>query len=251
MKRLFMLDLKRSFLNIGFAVGICFVFAILFPPLFFDSPLDGSRSYLHTLGNVFHASGFTPIAPAFPVLAYATIFCEEYQSGYLRMIVSRAGFKNFARVRITTVALSGGAMLAVPIGIVCLIAHATGMHGLPTGIDEGLLRGSAILYYAETFGDWFVLLCKVILGFLGGALWALVGLCFAVWITNRYVALLAPIILYESMWFLLDGTPLSPSFALIGESGWGDYPTAALVTAIYITVTVLLTVKGMRRAAHG
>jgi hypothetical protein len=64
--------------------------------------------------EVFAASGFTPFAAIFPGLAYVSVFCEEYSSGYIKMIYSRMLPGKYALTRIVTVALSGGTMLAVP-----------------------------------------------------------------------------------------------------------------------------------------
>lgn len=64
--------------------------------------------------EIFAASGFCPFAAIFPGLAYATAFCEEYSSGYLKMIYSRMSPVKFGLTRIVTTALSGGVMLAIP-----------------------------------------------------------------------------------------------------------------------------------------
>lgn len=212
-------DLGRSMINPGFFAGVAFVLAILLPAAIFDSPMDGSRSFLNAFGNIFHASGFAPFAAVFPVLAYSTTFCEEYGQGYFRMILHRTGFARFARVRMLTVAFSGGLMIAAPVEAVCLIAYAGSAHGIPTGSDEGLLAGTKIMEAVIKYGDWYVLTGKFVLAFLFGALWALVGLIFAVWIPNRYVGLLAPFILYETLWLFLGYVPYNPVFLLSGEGG--------------------------------
>lgn len=248
---MFFQDLKRSFLNKGFAAGLLFSFALLLPAVFLDSNLSGNRSYLNTLGNAFHASGFPQLAALFPGLAYAAAFCDEYHSGYLQMILIRAGYGKYARIRICTTALSGGVMLAVPIGAVCAIAYASGTHGLPGGWDQGLLEGSRILYYIEAYGDWFVLVGKTVCGFWGGALWALVGLACAVWIRSRYVAILAPFILYDSLWLLLGYHIFNPLHLLVGDDILhGRYPVAAGMEILYIVITILVIDRGLKRIAE-
>ena len=248
MKRFFLQDLKRSIVNPGFLVGIVFVLIILLPPAVLDTPLNGSRSYLHGFGNVFHASGFSPFAAVFPALAYASVYCEEYNGGYLRMILHRSGFTGFIRVRAVTVACSGGMMIALPITIVCLIVYTGGAPGVPAVSDSELLAGSMIIEAIVKYGDWYVIGGKVILGFLFGALWALVGFAFAVWIPNRYVSLLAPFILYDTLWLFIGFKSYNPLELLSGDDvDHGNYPLAVLIGLFYIAIAVSVIYAGIRR----
>lgn len=248
MKSFFTQDLKRSIINPGFFAGIVFVFAILLPSTVLDMPLDGSRSYLYGFGNIFHASGFSPFAAIFPVLAYVAVYCEEYNSGYLRMILHRTGYAGFMRVRAVTVACSGGMMIAVPVTIVCLTAYIGGAHGIPADSDEGLLAGTKTIEALMKYGDWYVVGGKVVLGFLFGALWALVGLAFAVWIPNRYVSLLAPFILYDTLWLFIGYRSFNPVYLLSGDDvGNGYYPLAVLIDMVYISAALLFIYAGIRQ----
>ena len=241
-------DLKRSILNPGFFAGIIFVFAILLPPAVFDTPLNGSRSYLHGFGNVFHASGFSPFAAVFPVLAYASVYCEEHGSGYLCMILQRTGFVRFIKVRAATVACSGGLLVALPVTVVCLIVYIGGAPGLPAGTDAEILSGSKILEAIVTYGDWYVIAGKAVLAFLFGALWALVGFAFAVWIPNRYVSLLAPFILYDTLWLFIGFQSYNPAYLLSGDDvGHGYYPLAVLIDLLYIAAAVSVICAGIKR----
>ena len=165
MKGFFWQDLKRSFLNRGFFAGLLVVAYILVSAAF-HAPLDKSRSSYFIMIEIFAASGFCPFAAIFPGLAYATAFCEEYSSGYLKMIYSRMSPVKFGLTRIVTTALSGGVMLAIPFFIAMNIVYYCGVPGIPTGNDEGLMAGRALIYYIETYGDWYVFLWKVLLGFL-------------------------------------------------------------------------------------
>lgn len=252
MKRFFLQDLKRSIVNPGFFVGIVFVLIILLPPAVLDTPLNGSRSYLHGFGNVFHASGFSPFAAVFPALAYASVYCEEYNGGYLRMILHRSGFTGFIRVRAITVACSGGMMIALPITVVCLIVYTGGAPGVPTGSDSEILAGSKIIEAIVKYGDWYVVGGKVILGFLFGALWALVGFAFAVWIPNRYVSLLAPFILYDTLWLFIGFKSYNPVQLLSGDDvGNGNYPLAIFIDLIYISAAYFVICAGVRQERKG
>ena len=175
MKNFFLQDLKRSIINPGFWAGMVFALAILLPAAVLDTPLNGRRSYLFGFGNIFHASAFSPFAAIFPALAYAAVYCEEYNSGYLRMILHRTGCTGFMKIRAVTVACSGGMMIMLPITVVCLMVYIGGAHGIPADSDEGLLAGTKIMEALIKYGDWYVVAGKVVLGFLFGALWAHCG----------------------------------------------------------------------------
>lgn len=195
------------------------------------------------------ASGFVPFAAVFPSLAYASAFCEEHNSGYLKMIFTRMSYKKFGIIRMITVALSGGVMLAIPIFLALTMAYCFGVPGIPMGSDEGMLDGTAIFSYIENYGDWYVLLWKVILMFLFGCMWALAGLAFAVWIPNKYVSLIAPFVLYESMWVGLYHIPLLNPIWL--KRGLDNYPLSAFVECAYILLAAVVVMLGLRRFHNG
>lgn len=248
MKNFFLQDLKRSIINPGFWAGMVFALATLLPAAVLDTPLNGSRSYLFGFGNIFHASGFSPFAAIFPVLAYAAVYCEEYNSGYLRMILHRTGYAGFMKVRAVTVACSGGMMIMLPITAVCLMVYIGGAPGIPADSDEGLLAGTKIMEALIKYGDWYVVAGKVVLGFLFGALWALVGFAFAVWIPNRYVSLLAPFILYDTLWLFIGNRPFNPVYLLSGDDvGQGYYPLAVLIDLLYIGITIPVIYAGIKQ----
>ena len=249
MNGFFWKDMKRSFLNVGFFVGMASVAALLTAAVATGTPPERIRSSYYILFNVFGASGFGPFAAVFPVLAYATRFCEEYQSGYYRMIFSRMSPTRFGRIRICSVALSGGVMLAVPIASACIMAYILGVPGVP---DEGLLDKTIMLTYIVKYGDWYIAIGKTVLGFLFGCVWALVGFAFAVWIPNRYVALIAPFVLYESLWIALYQIIwLNPIFLLRGDDV-GSYPLAAGVECVYIIAVSTVIMAGLvRRYRNG
>ena len=246
MKGFFLQDLKRSFLNRGFLSGLIIVTWILVSAAF-HVPLNRSRSSYFIMIEVFAASGFTPFAAIFPGLAYSSVFCEEYSSGYLKMIYSRMLPRKFAFTRIVTVALSGGMMLTIPFIIVLSIAYCCGIPGIPAGSDKGLMAGTAMVFYIENYGEWYIFLWKVILGFLFGGMWALAGLAFAVWFPNKYVALIAPFVLYEAMWLALGKiSVLNPIYLMRGDD-LNNYPLSGFMECVYILLVSFVVIWGLKR----
>lgn len=224
MKSFFLQDLKRSFLNTGFLVGMGGLTAMLLHSAVVYSGLTGLQDSYFIQADAWAISGFIPMLPVFPVLAYASRFCEEYGSGYHRMIFARMRRSRFALVRMITVGLSGGAVVAVPILILCLVADWFGISEItdPTALRvPGDLK---MVVISMKYGYGTLVLLKVLLGFLFGTTWAMVGLAFGVWFLNKYVSLIGPFVLYEALWILCDGqlSILSPTELVRGDdSGYG------------------------------
>ena len=109
------------------------------------------------------------------------------------------------------------------------------------------MAGRALIYYIETYGDWYVFLWKVLLGFLFGCTWALVGLAFAVWLPNKYVALIAPFVLYEAMWLALGKVPILNPIDLIRGDDLNNYPLSGVMECVYILLAAVLVMWGLKR----
>ena len=224
MKSFFLQDLKRSFFNSGFLVAVGGLTAMLLHAAVTWSGLGGTQDSYFIQVDAWAISGFIPMLPVFPVLTYASRFCEEYGSGYHRMIFARMRPERFALIRMTSAGLSGGAAVAVPILILCL---AAGWFGISDLTDLSILRVPAdlkMVVISMKYGYGTLVFLKVLLGFLFGATWAMVGLAFGVWFLNRYVSLIGPFVLYEALWILCNGklSILSPTELVRGDdSGYG------------------------------
>lgn len=240
-------DLKEAICNGGFFLGMGALLWLLLRAELGNSRLDHSVSTYEIIINAMAISGFTPFAAIFPVLGYSSRFCTEYRSGYFEMMLSRMSWKSYGRTRILTTAVSGGALVGIPFTIVMIIAYCGGIHGMPT---TGLYQGTRMEEYLLKYGDSFLLAGKVILGILFGALWALVGLAFAVWSKNKYVVMVAPFVLYEMMWILLSGIPILNPIYLIRGDDINSYPLSALMQIIYMVIVIIIIWRGLKKRAY-
>ena len=240
-------DLKRAFKAKGFWVAMVLLSIVLIRAIWINTVLDGSVSTYEIISVAMALSGFTPFAAIFPVLGYSVVFCEEYNSGYLKMITSRMSWKKYGVVRIITVGITGGMIIAVPFMMVCIIGYVCGVHGMP---QNGMFAGTDIQYLIENYGDAYILTGKVILGFLFGTMWALVGLGFSVWFCNRYVALIVPFILYEVMWILLYKVPyLNPIYLIRGDD-LGSYLLSGVMELMYTMVASIFVWVGLKKRVY-
>lgn len=251
MKFLWM-DVKRSFANPGFFAGL-FGFGALIAYNFVTESLHSGSPY-YAIVNILAVSGFTVFLPVFPVLGYASCFCREYESGYYRLILARLKPQRFAKVRIISVALSGGMIVALPYLFLCLAAVALEAPELADMNSMGLdASGVNVLKIPEdiemakigmTYGIGVVVALKVLLGFLFGAAWALAGLAFAVWMPNQYVALIAPFVLYQSLYILMPNY-LNPALLVRGDDA-GHLLSVAL-GCVWLLAAAAVAMAGFKR----
>ena len=245
-------DIRRSFANQGFLAGIFGLGALLAYNFVTESLHSGSPYY--AIVNILAASGFVVFLPVFPVLGYAPRFCSEYESGYYRLILARMKTREYARVRITSVALSGGAIVAIPYLLVCLAAvvlQAPVLENVNSlGLDASgvnLLRvpeDLEMVVIGQTYGIGVMVAVKVLLGFLFGAAWALVGLAFAVWMPNKYVSLIAPFVLYESLYILMPNK-LNPALLVRGDDT--GHLASAGMECVWLLAAAAAVMAGFRR----
>lgn len=240
-------DMKRALSNKGFFVAIAILLVIFVHAIRVNTNFEGTVSTYEIISSAMALSGFTPFAAIFPVMGYSIAFCEEYHSGYIKMITSRISWKYYGILRMITTGVSGGMIIAVPFAVVNLIGYFAGEHGMP---DTGLYMGTKMQYYLEKYGDGYILTGKVLLGFLFGVLWALVGMAFSVWFCNRYVSLIAPFILYEVMWLLLYHHPVfNPIFLMRGDD-LNSYPLSGMMELLYIILASVAIWMGLKRRMH-
>lgn len=236
-------DMKRAFSSIGFWISMIILMIIFIHAISVNTRIREDVSTYEIISVAMALSGFTPFAAIFPVMGYSVAFCEEYNSGYLRMIISRMDWKIYGIMRMITIGTSGGLIIAIPFSVVCLIGYFGGRHGMP---ESGLYAGTQIQYYLEHYGDMYVLAGKVILGFLFGAMWALAGMAFSVWFCNRYVSLIAPFILYEVMWMLLYDFPVINPIYLVRGDDLNSYPLSGGMEVVYIVIIIFIIWLGLK-----
>ena len=243
----FKADFKRAVTNKGLIISILLLSIIFIHAIRVNVNFEVDVSTYEIIVDAMALSGFTPFAAIFPVMGYSVAFCEEYHSGYLKMMTSRMDWKRYGVIRMVTTGITGGTAIALPFAMVCIIGYLSGTHGMP---DSGLYAGTRMQYYLENYGDGYILVGKVILGFLFGACWALVGMAFAVWFCNRYVALLAPFILYEVLWILLYKYPVINPIYLIRGDDLNSYPLSGLMEIVYLLIAVVITWLGLKRRMY-
>ena len=199
----------------SFFVGVI----ILLRPLFaaFTQRADGS--FFQFLSVPFGMSDFTPFAAIFCVLPFADSFCDDYSSGFINLICARVGTNKYSLQRSLSVALSGGitmtATIIMPILACAILANQPDTEETVQFMYKSIWARMDLIL---RFQGLVLLALKIILAFLFGCLWALVGLAISTILTNRYVTYIAPFVIYQGLWFLLSETAFNPVYYLRGDA---------------------------------
>lgn len=162
-------------------------------------------NFLESIFNSHARSGYNLFAPVFAVLPASTLFCDDYNSGYLKSILIRANKNKYICETILCASIAGGLAVMLPDLIASVVFWVYGQPNLPTQygtfVDESV--------FAEIQYVWdgrLVALLWLLSAFLCGAVWGTAGLCISAYLPNRYVALAAPFAIYYGAHLLLYRT---------------------------------------------
>lgn len=217
----FRCDLKRMFHGAGFYLAFLISIVILLRPLHEAFAKKMYGTFFQFLSAPLASSDFTPFAALFCVIPYAWSFCEDYNSGYIKDIISRIGIKKYSLQRCFVVMLSGGMLMATVFLTVILVC--AGLANMPETSESAAFLKRTIWADMDLLfvGNGAVVACfRVLLAFLFGSVWALIGLLISIFITNRYITLIAPFVVYQILWFLLDENAFNPVYQLRGDSDY-------------------------------
>ncbi|MDE6622265.1 MAG: hypothetical protein K2K74_17600, partial [Lachnospiraceae bacterium] len=74
--------------------------------------------------------------------------------------------------------------------------------------------------------------------------WALLGLAFAVWMPNKYVSLIAPFVLYQSL-YILAPKIISPALLVRGDDV--GHLLSVVMECVWIFAAAAAAMAGFRR----
>ena len=193
------MGLKLSFLLAVFGVVLGFCFDNWQDlKIFFITPLisgeNPSICVLYYFFNAFSFGGvfseyFSAIMAAIP---FAANYCQETDGDMNIYKISQCGKYSYARSKFLVASTLGGMTLFLG-GLIFILALAA---YLPLVTPEQIFETSWVPFSGTlTIGNgWSYFAIMLYISFLGGALWASVGLCASAYFPSRYVAICAPFI---------------------------------------------------------
>ena len=194
---------------------------LILRPLFASNMLGHWAMYseVELLSVPLATSDFTPFSVVFCLLPFAESFCDDYGSGYVHHIVTRISPRRYVLQRCLSTAISGGivmgSIMALTI-LVCILlgAPVTSMDDMHF-LENTLWNKAGLLYI---WNGNLMYMMRILIAFLFGCVWSLVGLAVSAFVPNRYVTLVFPFVLYQFLWFLFNELPFNPVYMFRGDS---------------------------------
>ena len=238
-------DIKRQILSIGmllsFIIGLIMLLIDYYPEIrgYFDLGIIYNYDYLYFFEHSLNSGLYLIFTPIVTVLPGVIQFCDDYNYGYSRLIMTRVKKKEFLEKRYIATVICGGIACALP--LIVLGIGAIIFCEAPTDFD--ILEGSKIYESMMELWDGKAFMAHVCLyAFIFGVVWSSIGLMFVVLIPNRYVALGVPLAIFyiaHIIFSVTDNFLYSPTNTL-----YINHQNSQLFVIIYqlILLTVSATV---------
>lgn len=214
--------------------------------------------FLDDIFKSYNFSGFGLFAPFLAVLPAATIFCDDYNSGYIIPVISRTGYKRYIAESISCVSISGGLALFIP----CFVTYTFYLINGKLNTYENMYNGYSTVFDETVYSDiqyiWnglFLYILLLVLAFLFGAVWAMAGYLTSTITTNRYITLAAPFVVYFTAHLVLYRTErfllYSPINMIFPDGVFIPHPAFPFIyQLILLLIFSLCSVYLIRRKIH-
>ena len=193
--RIYLSDLKRALTSWGFFLAILGTCAVYFAGAWVDLKW-GTEDVLYYFNISNQIGGYKNILVFLCVLPYAINYSAEWNHSVIRYTIIRSNKTRYAWSKVVATAISGGMALAVGLSLFILILSFkfpmvnTSSENFQIFINYGfgslLASGNYILYY----------IFYILQIFFFGAFWAVFALVVSAWITNFFITVSAPFIIF-------------------------------------------------------
>ena len=201
-------------------------------------------------------SGFDLFAPILAVLPASTLFCKDYNSGYIKAVLFRTNKQKYSCEALLCSSIAGGLAVFLPSLISSLFFIIIGKPNLAENLRPGYSTIFDESFFAPiqfVWGGGLVVIILLVLAFIFGAVWSNIGLCISAVIPNRYITLAAPFTLYFAMHLLfyrIDGllllSPVNMLMPIVNFLPNIIYPFAYQGVLLLITFVIFPKFAGRR-----
>lgn len=204
-------------------------------------------TYLDEIFKANDLSGFGIFAVILAVLPASTVFCDDYNSGYCKAILCRVERKWYLRETMLCSGISGGLAIFIPKLLSDIIFIINGKSNIVANMGINYFTVFDETVYKELqfiWGGLFMVLFLLLLAFLFGTSWSMMGLCISALVPNRYIALAAPFALFFGAHLILyrmgDTLLFSPANVLMPATNFIPFPAFPLLYQLGMLAVVLI-----------
>lgn len=233
--QLIVADCKRAIISNSFVVSIIGIYIVFFWGTY--SVITEDTDVLLMIQYASAASGTNTLVLLFCVLPYTMSFCNDWESGYIRLVTARAGSARYAGSKFFSCFFSS--FLATTLGMYLFVLPVTLTHplvqinsdnlqpyiGMLTLEGQLLGQGHFVLYFIL-----YIFFRSVQNGF-----WATVGLYASAYIPNRFVAVFIPFIGY---FFLSLVTSQLPTWLQLSKLGALNFQLGGIFINIVYAISL-------------
>lgn len=255
------LDFRRAYFSFGFIIAVVGMCLALISGASTEGSMIKNGADVLYLYIVAHVQGFSMLSVIFATMPFATSFCTDWNTQFIRPTIIRTTIKNYGISKVFTTALSGGSAVALGEVLFILLLRLY----LPLVDRQGHMFANAVsdpvygsLLSGGNYAAYFA--SRILLAFFAAAFFAVLALWISTYITNVFVTLASPILSFYILTTLtgLIGLPrwLDIRIALSGTFYMGK-PFFSLLYSIFFCSFLcilmgILTVRQInRRLEHG
>lgn len=238
-----LLELKRYIISPIFAVAVLSALAIMAHPIFdsLKAIFINPQSYLYYISGVHTFGSFDLFAPVIAAAPCSATFYNDFGSGYCKFILPRTSRIKYLLSKIFTCGVTGGLAVFLPNFILFIYLFA---FGKPHSSGMDILQGSILGAIEYTNNGLNVMIILLLLSFLFGFAWSLIGLAVSAFIPNKYVALVAPFLIYFALSTALSLTDESLVFSPINML-YPNYSQIPSIAFCFIYQLILIAMSAV------
>lgn len=145
------------------------------------------------------------ILPILAVFAYATTFCADHNSGYVKNLYTRTNKKYYYAAKYIISCTAGGLVATIPL-VVNLIANMMVLPSLKPVAALGCYAGNGIALWGDIFytHPYIFMVLYLILIFFYQFIFVSLALLLSTWVNNRFLITLFPFLLNYFSYMMLS-----------------------------------------------
>lgn len=248
--RTLIVSVKQALCGSGFISGVSGMIAVVFISSFDGliaafrarAPLE-SGYCMRLMISAFQSDAFSFALPILCALPFTAAFVDDIKSGFIKARLPRATVISYIRSNGIACAVSGGLCAALGLLAACGVVAFIILPLEARGANNDIL-------FLEFMNG--VLLC-----FLSGALWAMVGATFAALTLSKYMAYASPFVTYYALIILCERYfnglyALYPRQWLAPSAAWafGGAGVISLLVVLILVLIMCFSLAAKRRLAR-